>query len=184
MTATSTRGPPHHPPPTPTPPPRPIASSKPSSRVPQKELGLLFHLQHSYAEEIEHPDCYLMYPMKMEILLEQHRNKLCSIPLREIISELPLSIAIIHVLPTLEPGDFLIMRNEEFNTIPEKESDEVIKSSVENFVPIPSEFEDTSKCDSEFILPPCDDFSPINVYKEKFVNFSNPLFDSNDDFTL
>ncbi|GKD71413.1 hypothetical protein Tco_1325503 [Tanacetum coccineum] len=61
--------------------------------------------------------------------------------------------------------------------------DEVIKSSVENFVPIPSKSEDTSKCDSEFILPPCDDFSPINVYKEKSVTFSNPLFDSNDDFT-
>ncbi|GJV63329.1 hypothetical protein Tco_1474157 [Tanacetum coccineum] len=29
----------------------------------------------------------------------------------------------------------------------------------------------------------CDDFSPINIYEEKSVTFSNPLFDSNDDFT-
>ncbi|GJV55237.1 hypothetical protein Tco_1456242 [Tanacetum coccineum] len=32
-------------------------------------------------------------------------------------------------------------------------------------------------------LPSSDDFSPINISKEKSVTFSNPLFDSNDDFT-
>ncbi|GKB59000.1 hypothetical protein Tco_0915186 [Tanacetum coccineum] len=73
--------------------------------------------------------------------------------------------------------------DEYLSTIPEKESDEVIKSSVENLVPIPSESEDTSENDSECDLPLCDDFSPINVYEEKSVTFSNPLFDSNDDFT-
>ncbi|GJU39355.1 putative ribonuclease H-like domain-containing protein [Tanacetum coccineum] len=57
------------------------------------------------------------------------------------------------------------------------------KVSVENLVPIPSDFEDTSGSDSKFILPSCDDFSPINVYKEKSVTFSNLIFDSNDDFT-
>ncbi|GKC11039.1 hypothetical protein Tco_1007821, partial [Tanacetum coccineum] len=106
-----------------------------------------------------------------------------SIPLRDIISKLPPSIAITPVLPTLEPEDSLIMGNEELSTIPEKESDEFIKSSVEDLVPIPSESEDTSGSDSECILPSCDDFSPINVYEEKSVTFSNPLFDSNDDFT-
>ncbi|GJY70328.1 hypothetical protein Tco_0474031 [Tanacetum coccineum] len=106
-----------------------------------------------------------------------------SIPLRDIISKLPPSIAITPVLPTLEPEDSLIMGNEELSTIPEKDSDEVIKSSVKDFVPIPSESEDTSRSDSECILPSCDDFSPINVYEEKSVTFSNPLFDSNDDFT-
>ncbi|GJR34867.1 hypothetical protein Tco_1210551 [Tanacetum coccineum] len=107
-----------------------------------------------------------------------------SIPLRDIISELPLSVAIIPVLPTIEdPKDSLIMGNEELSTISEKESDEFIKSSVEDLVPIPSESEDTSGSDSECILLSCDDFSPINVYEEKFVTFSNPLFDSNDDFT-
>ncbi|GJS69716.1 hypothetical protein Tco_0702557 [Tanacetum coccineum] len=106
-----------------------------------------------------------------------------SIPLREIISELPPSIAITPVLLTLEPEDSLIMGNEELSTIPEKESDEVIKSSVEDLVPIPSESEDTSKSDSDCDLPSCDDFSPINVYEEKSMTFSNPLFYSNDDFT-
>ncbi|GJW75337.1 hypothetical protein Tco_0134707 [Tanacetum coccineum] len=106
-----------------------------------------------------------------------------SIPLRDIISELPPSIAITPVLPTLEPEDSLIMGNEELSTIPKKESDEVIKSSVEDFVPIPSESKDTSRSDSECILPLCDDFSPINIYEEKSMTFSNPLFDSNDYFT-
>nr|GEV02658.1 hypothetical protein [Tanacetum cinerariifolium]GEV96584.1 hypothetical protein [Tanacetum cinerariifolium] len=59
----------------------------------------------------------------------------------------------------------------------------IIKSSVEDFVLIPSESEDTSKSDSECDLSSCDDFSPINVPEGKSVTFSNPLFDSNDDFT-
>ncbi|GJV04559.1 hypothetical protein Tco_1338128 [Tanacetum coccineum] len=54
---------------------------------------------------------------------------------------------------------------------------------LRTFVPIPSESEDTSGSDSDCDLPLCDDFSPINVYEEKSVTFSNPLFDSNDDFT-
>ncbi|GJU12894.1 hypothetical protein Tco_1135290 [Tanacetum coccineum] len=98
-----------------------------------------------------------------------------SIPLRDIISELPLLVAI---TPDLPITDSLIIRDEELSTILEKESDEIIKSSVEDLVPIPSEFEDTSESDSD-----CDDFSSINVYEEKSVTFSNPLFDSNDDFT-
>ncbi|GJY37275.1 hypothetical protein Tco_0422653 [Tanacetum coccineum] len=32
-------------------------------------------------------------------------------------------------------------------------------------------------------LPSSDDFSPISIFEEKSVTFSNPLFDSNDDFT-
>ncbi|GKB83363.1 hypothetical protein Tco_0950258 [Tanacetum coccineum] len=75
------------------------------------------------------------------------------------------------------------MGDKHLSTILEMESDEVINSSVEYLVPIPSESEDTSECDSDCDLPSCDDFSPINVYKEKSVTFSNPLFDSNDDFT-
>ncbi|GJR53557.1 hypothetical protein Tco_1404078 [Tanacetum coccineum] len=104
-----------------------------------------------------------------------------TIPLNGIVSQIPPSIAITLVLPTLEPEDYLIIGNEDLSTIPEKESDEFIKSSVEDFVLIPSEFEDTSRSDSD--LPPCDDFSPINVYEEKSVTFSNLLFDSNEDFT-
>nr|GEX39735.1 hypothetical protein [Tanacetum cinerariifolium] len=70
-----------------------------------------------------------------------------------------------------------------FDTIPKTKLDEVIKSSVEDLVPIQSESEDTSGSDSECVLRSCDDFSPINVFEEKAVTFSNPLFNSNDDFT-
>nr|GEW09408.1 hypothetical protein [Tanacetum cinerariifolium] len=65
----------------------------------------------------------------------------------------------------------------------EQESDEVIKSSVEDLVPIPSESKDHSGSDSEYDLYSCDDFSPFDVPEGKFVTFSNPLFDSNNDFT-
>ncbi|GJW18694.1 hypothetical protein Tco_0026130 [Tanacetum coccineum] len=121
--------------------------------------------------------------MSIEINKKKKLQRLESIPLRDIISKLPPSIAITPILPTLEPEDSLIMGNEELSTIPKKDLDEVIKSSVEAFVPIPSESEDTSRNDRECILPSCDDFSPINVYEEKSVTFSNLLFDSNDDFT-
>nr|GEZ04620.1 hypothetical protein [Tanacetum cinerariifolium] len=109
-----------------------------------------------------------------------------TIPLSDIISQLPSSIIITNsspILPIEDPEDSLIMGNEELNTIPKKELDEFINSSVEDLVPIPSESEDTYGSDSEFILPSCDDFSPINVFEEKSVTFSNPLFNSNDDFT-
>ncbi|GKG02503.1 hypothetical protein Tco_0310139, partial [Tanacetum coccineum] len=81
--------------------------------------------------------------------------------------------AIIPDLPTVEPEDSLIMGGGHLDTIPEKESDELIKSSVENLVLIPSESEDFSKNKSECDMPICDDFT----------TFSNPLFDSNGDFT-
>ncbi|GJS57287.1 hypothetical protein Tco_0652071 [Tanacetum coccineum] len=74
-----------------------------------------------------------------------------TIPLNEIISQLPQSISITPVLLTMEPEDSLIMGNKELSTIPEKESDEFIKSSVEDLVPIPSESEDTSESD-KFII--------------------------------
>ncbi|GKC48216.1 hypothetical protein Tco_1065938 [Tanacetum coccineum] len=106
-----------------------------------------------------------------------------TIPLNEIISQIPPSNAITPVLPILELEDSLIMGNEELSTIHENKSDEFIKSNVEDLVPIPSESKDTSESDSDCDLPSCDDFSPINDSEEKSVTFSNPLFDLNDDFT-
>ncbi|GKC33981.1 hypothetical protein Tco_1046365 [Tanacetum coccineum] len=111
------------------------------------------------------------------------KKELYTIPLNEIDSQISPSIAITPVLLTLEPEDSLIMGGEELSTILEKESDEFINSSVGDLVPIPRESEDTSGSDNDYDLPSCDDSSPINVYEEKYVTFSNPLFDSNDDFT-
>ncbi|GJX29100.1 hypothetical protein Tco_0237179 [Tanacetum coccineum] len=106
-----------------------------------------------------------------------------TIPSNEIVSQILLSIAITPVLPTLEPADSLIMGDENLSTIPEKESDEVIKSSVEDLVLIPSESKDISDNESECDLPFCDDSPPLDVLGGKFMTLSNPLFDDNDDFT-
>ncbi|GKB81815.1 hypothetical protein Tco_0948710 [Tanacetum coccineum] len=95
-----------------------------------------------------------------------------TIPLNEIVSQIPPSV-ITPVLPTLEPEDSLSMGDEHLSTNPKKESDEFIKSSVEDLIPIPSESEDTSDSDSDCDLP---------FYDNSFT-FSNPLFNDNDDFT-
>ncbi|GKC58079.1 hypothetical protein Tco_1085677 [Tanacetum coccineum] len=68
------------------------------------------------------------------------------------------------VLPVVEPEDYFIIRDEDLRSIPEKESDEFIKSSVEDLVPILRESEDMSDSDKECDLP-------------NSVTFSNPLFD-------
>ncbi|GKE90204.1 hypothetical protein Tco_1567679 [Tanacetum coccineum] len=83
------------------------------------------------------------------------------------------TIVITPVLPTEEPDNSLSMGDEHLSTIPETESDELIKSSVENLVPIPSEFEDFFNIESECDVPVCDNFT----------TFSNPLFDADDDFS-
>ncbi|GKE34620.1 hypothetical protein Tco_1453942 [Tanacetum coccineum] len=101
-------------------------------------------------------------------------------------SQLPPYIAITTSLPvllTVKPKDSLIMGDENLSTIPEKESDEVIKSSVEDLVLIPRESDDTSDNDSECDLPFCDDSPPLDVLRGNSVTFSNPLSDSNDDLT-
>nr|GEW06207.1 hypothetical protein [Tanacetum cinerariifolium] len=120
-------------------------------------------------------------PIIKKTLISRERT----IPLNDIISQIPRPIVITTSLPVLlieDPEVSLIMGNEELNTIPEKESDEFINSSVEVLVPILSESTDTSGSDSECILPSCDHFSPIDISEEKAVTFSNPLFNSNDDF--
>ncbi|GJS91883.1 retrotransposon-related protein [Tanacetum coccineum] len=87
------------------------------------------------------------------------------------------TIAITNDLPTEEPDNSLSMRDEHLDTIPTTESDEVIKSSVENLVLIPRESEVTSDNESECDVPVDDESSPT------FATFSNPLFDSDNDFS-
>nr|GEW27629.1 reverse transcriptase domain-containing protein [Tanacetum cinerariifolium] len=83
-----------------------------------------------------------------------------------IISELPPCIAITPVVST---KDSLIMGDERLDTIPAKESDKFIKSSVENLIPNLSE----SKDEREYDVPVCEDFTTL----------SNLLFDTDDDFS-
>ncbi|GKF48495.1 hypothetical protein Tco_0141746, partial [Tanacetum coccineum] len=85
------------------------------------------------------------------------------------------TIAITPVLSTKKPVDSLIMKDEHFDTIPATESDEVIKSSVENLVQIPSESEGIpdSVCDMHL----CDNPTPLEAFKDH----SEIIVDSNDD---
>nr|GEU42054.1 hypothetical protein [Tanacetum cinerariifolium] len=85
--------------------------------------------------------------------------------------------AITPVLPTEEPEYSLSMGYEHLSTIPEIECDEVIKFSVKNLLPIPSEYEVTFDDESECDVPVKDESSSV------FTTFSNPIFDDNDDFT-
>nr|GEX06587.1 hypothetical protein [Tanacetum cinerariifolium] len=144
--------------------------------------------------ECDLPACYDFSPINV---LEGKSES--TIPLNEIISQIPSSIAIIPVLPIEDPDDSLIIGNKELRTIPKKESDEVIKSNVEDFVPILSEPDDTSGSNitplsdskEDGCSTPCDDVefplhhdlsTPIMSVVSIFEGFSNePLLEENDD---
>nr|GEZ29044.1 hypothetical protein [Tanacetum cinerariifolium] len=81
--------------------------------------------------------------------------------------------------PKLDTRIFLLHSNtkKHLSTILETESNEVIKSSANNLLPIPSEYEVTSDDESECEVPIKDESSLV------FTTFSNPIFDCNDDFT-
>nr|GEW90518.1 hypothetical protein [Tanacetum cinerariifolium] len=76
-----------------------------------------------------------------------------------------------------EPDNSLSMRDEHLDTIPATKSDEVIKSTVEDLIPIPSESEGIldNACD----VPFHDNSLPLDVSEDQFKEFS----DSNDDST-
>nr|GEY03988.1 hypothetical protein [Tanacetum cinerariifolium] len=87
------------------------------------------------------------------------------------------AIALTPSLSTEDPDHSLSMGDEHLDTIPATKSDEFIKSSVENLIPIPSEFEGVpdNMCDVPFHV----NFPPLDVSKDQFEDFSN----SNDEFT-
>ncbi|GKE43987.1 hypothetical protein Tco_1471271, partial [Tanacetum coccineum] len=66
-------------------------------------------------------------------------------------------------LPIEEPDNSLKIGDEHLDTIPATESDEVIKSSVENLVPIPSEFEGISDDTCDVLT--CDN-NRVNIESE------------------
>nr|GEV14796.1 hypothetical protein [Tanacetum cinerariifolium] len=161
--------------------------------VPEDNVKIYSNPLFEFDDEYISSDVNLLFDEVLEDIkgkIKDYRNEKIDIHFRRecenMIDELkvPPSNAITPVLPTIEnPEDFLVMENEELSTILEKKSDEFIKSSVEDLVPILRESEDTFGSDSECDLSSCDDFSPINVSEEKSMTFSNPLFDLNDDFT-
>ncbi|GKA69738.1 hypothetical protein Tco_0775802 [Tanacetum coccineum] len=91
------------------------------------------------------------------------------------------SKAITPDLPPEEPDNSLSMGDEHLNTIPETELDEVIKSSVEDLVPIPSESKGISDdiCD----VPFCDndhfdaEFGLIDSLLSRDISITSPKID-------
>ncbi|GJT48573.1 hypothetical protein Tco_0974730 [Tanacetum coccineum] len=87
------------------------------------------------------------------------------------------SNAIAPDLSTEEPDNSLSMGDGHPSTISKTESDEVIKSSVKDLVPIPSESKGIS--DDTCDVPFCDNSHPLDVLNDHFEIFS----DFNDDCT-
>nr|GEZ19795.1 hypothetical protein [Tanacetum cinerariifolium] len=81
------------------------------------------------------------------------------------------------VLSIEEPDNSLSMGDEHLDTIPAMKSNKVIKSSVEDLIPIPSESEGIPEhmCDVPFL----DNSPPLDVSKDQIEDFS----DSNNEFS-
>nr|GEZ53792.1 hypothetical protein [Tanacetum cinerariifolium] len=126
------------------------------------EMFCQFILTKREEKRIEEEQATKAQSWKLPVCYDDDDDAECSNSLQDnIISELPSYSA---VTPT-EPIDSLSMRDEHLDTIPATESDEFIKSSVENLVPNPSESEGESECD----VP------------AGFTTFSNVLFDADYD---
>ncbi|GJT17661.1 hypothetical protein Tco_0876367 [Tanacetum coccineum] len=115
---------------------------------------------------------------KIPICYDDDDDEESSIPLKDIIIfGLPSCVAITPALLTKEPVDSLIMEDEHLDTILATKSDVVIKSSVENLVPTPSESEGIPEnvCD----MPLYNNPTPLEAFKEH----SEIVVDFNDDST-
>ncbi|GJS40927.1 hypothetical protein Tco_0565970 [Tanacetum coccineum] len=93
------------------------------------------------------------------------RRYMLSIPFVDEDDYIPLAIT--PDLPIEEPDNSLNIGDEHLDTIPATESDEVIKFSIENLVPIPSEFEGIS-----------DDTSDVLNCDNNHVNIESDLVES------
>nr|GFA34545.1 hypothetical protein [Tanacetum cinerariifolium] len=91
------------------------------------------------------------------------------------------TIAITPVLSTEEPDNSLSIGNEHLDTIPTTESDEIIKSSVEDLVPILSESEGIpdTMCDVHLVNNP----TPLKAkdHFEIVINSNDDYYSSDDD---
>ncbi|GKB02828.1 hypothetical protein Tco_0830917 [Tanacetum coccineum] len=130
---------------------------------------------HERQEQVVKLDSYTPEPSQCQKIPIYYDDEESSVPLRDIIIfGLPPCVAI---TPDLLITDSLIMEDKHLDTISATESDKVIKSSVEDIVPIPSESEGIpdNMCD----VPFRDNSPPLDISKDQFEYFS----DSNDDST-
>nr|GEX64797.1 hypothetical protein [Tanacetum cinerariifolium] len=85
------------------------------------------------------------------------------------------------ILSTEEPEYSLSMEYEHLNTTPETKSDKVIESSVENLLPIPSEYEVTFKDKNECDVPVYENSLIFDDHSEIFFDSNNDDISSDDD---
>nr|GEY40789.1 hypothetical protein [Tanacetum cinerariifolium] len=133
--------------------------------IPMKIDQHSFKAESDLIESMPNHDSSIIISSKIDSLFDEFADELTlhkSIPLG--IDETDCQPEKEILTPT-EPVDSLSMGDEHLNTIPATESDEVIKSWVENLVPNPSEPEGENGCD----VP------------AGFTTFSNVLFDDDYD---
>nr|GEY91303.1 hypothetical protein [Tanacetum cinerariifolium] len=89
--------------------------------------------------------------------------------------------AITPILSTEEPVNSLSMGDEHLDTIPSTKSDKVIKSSVEDLIPIPSEFEGIPDTMCDVHLD--NNHTPLEAkdHVEIVINSNNDISSSDDD---
>ncbi|GKE62722.1 hypothetical protein Tco_1513089, partial [Tanacetum coccineum] len=89
----------------------------------------------------------------------------------------------IPFLATMEPADTLLMEDEVISTIPVREDDEFIMSSVDDLVPIPREYEETSDSILECDMPATTPLPPTNNGEVDF-DINSPLGEQVVDFLM
>nr|GEU60296.1 hypothetical protein [Tanacetum cinerariifolium]GEU60378.1 hypothetical protein [Tanacetum cinerariifolium] len=110
---------------------------------------------YSGFDQIEPPQYSVNQPLNIQNKPDNHElfiSKLIQQKLQNEYAQPFPAIAITFDLPTVELEDSLKMEDEHFDTISETKSDEFIKSSVENLVSNPSEFEDLSDMTTSHFL--------------------------------
>ncbi|GJR07721.1 hypothetical protein Tco_0790373 [Tanacetum coccineum] len=103
-----------------------------------------------------------------------------SISLRDIYARYSTSKAITPDLPTVEPEDSLIMRDEHLDTIPEKEPNELIKYNCDDFTTFSNLLFDSN---DDFTSSDDESLSDEDVPMKNFKIYSNPLFDDEEIIT-
>ncbi|GJR67213.1 hypothetical protein Tco_0013278 [Tanacetum coccineum] len=85
---------------------------------------------------------------------------------------------------TKEPLDTLLMGDEVISTTPAKENDDLIKSSIDDLVPIPRESEVTSVCDDLECDMPVNTPLPTTDVREEDFDINSPLGEYVVDFLM
>nr|GEV51668.1 hypothetical protein [Tanacetum cinerariifolium] len=131
------------------------------------EPNLCYNSISSGFDQFQPPQFPIVYQPPQEetsVKILQDRENDCHIVYYDDDDDEDYTIAITPVLSTEEPVDSLIMEDEHLDTISTTELDEVIKSSVEDLVPIQSESEGNpdNMCDAS---PP--DFELVSLEEVK-----------------